>query len=121
MSIKKDRTTERKRRKLRIKYKIRGTHERPRLCIYKSLNHIYAQLIDDESGTTIVSASTLDLDLKDKVKGSNVNSAKVIGEAIAKKAKEKGITEVVFDRNGYIYHGKVKALADSARESGLKF
>lgn len=116
-----DRTTERKRRKLRIKYKIRGTQKRPRLCIYKSLNHIYAQLIDDEHGVTVTSASTLDLDLKDKIKGSNVNSAKLIGKAIAEKAKELGITEAVFDRNGYIYHGKVKALADSARESGLKF
>ncbi len=121
MSIKRDRTSDRRKRKLRIKYKIRGTKDRPRLCIYKSLNHIYAQLIDDESGTTVVSASTLDIDLKEKVKGSNVNSAKLIGEVIAKKAKDLGITDVVFDRNGYIYHGKVKALADSARESGLKF
>ncbi|AEA34317.1 50S ribosomal protein L18 [Hippea maritima] len=116
-----DRKKERQRRKVRIKYKIRGTAERPRLCVYKSLKHIYAQIIDDESGRTIVSASTLDLDLRDKVKGSNITSAKVVGEAIAKKALEKGIEKVVFDRNGYIYHGKVKALADSARAAGLKF
>ncbi len=121
MSMKKDRAAERRRRKLRIKYKIRGTHDRPRLCVYKSLRHIYAQLVDDESGTTIASASTLDIDLRDKVKGPTVESAKVIGEAIAKKAIEKGITKVVFDRNGYIYHGKVKALADSARAAGLQF
>ncbi|WP_035589647.1 50S ribosomal protein L18 [Hippea jasoniae] len=116
-----DRKAERKRRKLRIKYKIRGTKERPRLCVYKSLNHIYAQIIDDEAQQTIVSASTLDIDLRDKVKGCNISSAKVVGEAIAKKALEKGIDKVVFDRNGYIYHGKVKALAESAREAGLKF
>ncbi len=121
MSAKKDRATERRRRKLRIKYRIRGTHDRPRLCVYKSLKHIYAQLIDDEAGRTLVSASTLDLDLRDKVKGPTVESAKIIGEAIAKKAKEMGITKVVFDRNGYIYHGKVKALADSARAAGLEF
>ncbi len=116
-----DRKKERLRRKLRIKYKIRGTAERPRLCVYKSLKHIYAQIIDDENERTLVSASTLDIDLRDKVKGCNIASAKVVGEAIAKKALEKGIKKVVFDRNGYIYHGKVKALADSAREAGLKF
>ncbi len=116
-----DRNTERKKKKLRIKYKIRGTKDRPRLCVYKSLNHIYAQLIDDENSVTVVSASTLDLDLRDKVKGSNVNSAQIVGESIAKKAIEKGLRKVVFDRNGYIYHGKVKALADSARKAGLKF
>ncbi len=121
MSAKKNRAAERRRRKLRIKYKIRGTKERPRLCVYKSLKHIYAQLIDDETGTTLVSASTLDLDLREKVKGANLESAKIIGEAIAKKAIDKGITKVVFDRNGYIYHGKVKALADSARAAGLEF
>ena len=116
-----DRKKERLRRKLRIKYKIRGTAERPRLCVYKSLKHIYAQVIDDESGVTLVSASTLDVDIRDKVKGCNLKSAEVVGEAVAKKALEKGINEVVFDRNGYIYHGKVKALAESARKAGLKF
>ncbi len=116
-----DRKKERLKRKQRIKYKIRGTAERPRLCVYKSLNHIYAQIVDDENGVTLVSASTLDVDLRDKVKGSNVKSAIVVGESIAKKALEKGIDKVVFDRNGYIYHGKVKALADSARKAGLKF
>jgi len=115
MSQVRDRKSDRLKRKLRIKYKIRGTQERPRLCVYKSLKHIYAQLIDDETGKTLVSASTLDLDLREQVKGSNVSSAKVVGQAIAKKALEKGIKTVVFDRNGYIYHGKVKALADSAR------
>ncbi len=121
MSQVRDRKSDRLKRKLRIKYKIRGTADRPRLCVYKSLKHVYAQLIDDETGATLVSASTLDLDLREQVKGSNVNSAKIVGEAIAKKAIEKGIKSVVFDRNGYIYHGKVKALADSARAAGLKF
>ncbi len=116
-----DRKKERLKRKQRIKYKIRGTSEKPRLCVYKSLNHIYAQIIDDENGVTLVSASTLDVDLRDKIKGSNVKSATLVGESIAKKALDKGINKVVFDRNGYIYHGKVKALADSARKAGLKF
>ena len=116
-----DRKKERLRRKKRIKYRIRGTADRPRLCVYKSLKHIYAQIIDDESSRTLVSASTLDLDLRGKVKGCNIKSAEVVGEAVAKKALDKGIERVVFDRNGYIYHGKVKALADSARKAGLKF
>ncbi len=116
-----DRKKERLRRKLRIKYKIRGTSEKPRLCVYKSLRHIYVQIIDDVNGRTLVSASTLDVDLRDKVSGCNITSAEIVGEAIAKRALEKGIDKVVFDRNGYIYHGKVKALADSARKAGLKF
>lgn len=116
-----DRKVSRLKRKAKIKYKIRGTEEHPRLCIYKSLNHIYAQIIDDAAKVTIVSASTLDSDVKSKTKGSNINSAKIVGEIIANKAKDKGIKEVVFDRNGYVYHGKVAALADSAREAGLKF
>lgn len=116
-----DRKKERLRRKLRIKYKIRGTSEKPRLCVYKSLRHIYVQIIDDVNGRTLVSASTLDVDLRDKVSGCNITSAEIVGETIAKRALEKGIDKVVFDRNGYIYHGKVKALADSAREAGLKF
>ncbi|WP_291490429.1 50S ribosomal protein L18 [Desulfurella sp.] len=108
-------------RKTRIKYKIRGTQQKPRLCVFKSLNHIYAQLIDDANGNTIISASSLDNQLKGKVKGCNIETAKQVGILIAKKALEKGISNVVFDRNGYLYHGKVKALADAAREGGLIF
>jgi large subunit ribosomal protein L18 len=108
-------------RKVRLKYKIRGTLEKPRLCIFKSLNHIYAQIIDDASGSTIVSASSLDNQLKGKVKGCNIETAKLVGALLAKRATEKDISNVVFDRNGYLYHGKVKALADAVREGGLIF
>jgi large subunit ribosomal protein L18 len=102
----------------RIRAKLSGTSERPRLNVYRSLNHIYAQIIDDLGGKTLVSASTRDA--KKKV-GGNVASAKEIGKVVAQKAKEKGITQVVFDRGGYLYHGRIKALADAAREAGLKF
>lgn len=105
----------------RVRRKISGTGEMPRLCIYKSLNQIYAQIIDDEKGVTLVAASTLDKDLS-QVKGkTNVEAAKAVGGHVASKAKEKGITTVVFDRNGYKYHGTVSALADAARENGLIF
>ena len=107
---------------LRVRKKIFGTPERPRLCVYRSLQNIYAQLIDDTKGITICSASTLDKDIKESVKyGGNIKAASIVGQAIAKKALEKGIKEVVFDRNGFIYHGRIKALADAAREAGLKF
>jgi len=102
----------------RIRAKLSGTTERPRLNVYRSLNHIYAQVIDDQKGETIVSASSLALKLKT---GGNVASAKEIGKAIAERAVEKGIKRVVFDRGGYLYHGRVKALADAAREAGLEF
>jgi large subunit ribosomal protein L18 len=108
----------RKIRHLRIRKKIKGTRNRPRLFVFKSLKHIYAQLIDDEKGQTILSAS--DFEIKEKPK-SKVELAREIGKLIAKKAKEKGIEKVVFDRGGYKYHGKVKALAEGAREGGLKF
>lgn len=111
----------RQKRKIRLKYKIRGTTQKPRLCVFKSLNHIYVQLIDDLSGITIVSASSLDNEIKDKVKGCNVQTAKIVGSLLAQKAVGKGISNVIFDRNGYIYHGKIKALADAAREGGLIF
>lgn len=104
----------------RIRNTITGTSERPRLCVFRSNQHIYAQVIDDVKGTTLVSASTLDKDLNLEIK-NNVEAAKAVGEAVAKKAADKGITTVVFDRGGYIYHGKVKALADAAREAGLVF
>jgi large subunit ribosomal protein L18 len=100
----------------RIRRKLAGSTERPRLNVYRSLNHIYAQVIDDQTGVTIVSASTI----KAKT-GGNVAAAKEVGAEIAKKAVEKGIKKVVFDRGGYLYHGRIKALADAAREAGLEF
>ena len=110
----------------RIRKKLQGTSERPRLNVYRSLNHIYVQVIDDLSGKTLVSASTAEgkkaEGKKDKrTSGGNVASAKAVGKSIAERAKAKGVTKVVFDRGGYIYHGRVKALADAARESGLQF
>lgn len=105
----------------RIRKKVMGTPERPRLNVYRSLNHIYVQLIDDLDGKTIVAASTADNRKGDRVTGGNVASAKMVGKKIADLAKEKGISKVVFDRGGYIYHGRIKALADAAREAGLKF
>ncbi|NMC26905.1 MAG: 50S ribosomal protein L18 [Syntrophomonadaceae bacterium] len=108
-------------RHVRIRLKIAGTAEIPRLCVYRSLNHIYAQLIDDEKGVTLAAASTLDKDMADLSSTSNVDAAKRVGGSIALKAKDKGITMVVFDRNGRKYHGCVSALADAARENGLVF
>ena len=102
----------------RIRAKLSGTAERPRLNVYRSLNHIYAQLIDDMDGKTVVSASTREAKIRT---GGNVAAAKEIGKKLAEKAKAKGVTKVVFDRGGYLYHGRIKALADAAREAGLKF
>ena len=104
----------------RIRSKISGTSAIPRLCVFRSNTGIYAQIIDDETRTTLVSASSLDKDLNIK-NGSNVEAAKVVGKAIAEKATKAKITKVVFDRGGYLYHGRVKALADAARENGLEF
>ena len=103
-----------------LRAKIMGTAQVPRLCVFRSNKGIYAQIIDDEAKTTLCSASTLDKSLKIK-NGSNIEAAKVVGEAIAKKASKAKITKVVFDRGGYLYHGRVKALADAARENGLEF
>ena len=103
----------------RVRGKISGTAERPRLCVFRSENHIYAQIIDDVAGNTLVSASSVEKGFEGK--GGNVDAAKKIGAAIAERALQKGIEEVVFDRGGYIYHGRVKALAEGAREGGLKF
>jgi large subunit ribosomal protein L18 len=105
----------------RIREKMQGTAERPRLNVYRSLNHIYVQVIDDLHGKTLVSASTAEGKKEDRRTGGNVASAKSVGKTIAERAKAKGVTKVVFDRGGYIYHGRVKALADAAREAGLKF
>ena len=102
----------------RIRRKMQGTAERPRLNVYRSLNQIYTQLIDDLAGTTLASASSVTAKLKT---GGNVAAAKEVGKLIAEKAKEKGIKKVVFDRGGYLYHGRIKALADAAREAGLDF
>jgi len=105
----------------RIRKKLQGTAERPRLNVYRSLNHIYVQVIDDMSGKTLVAASTAEGKKEDRRTGGNVAAAKAIGKTIAERAKAKGVTKVVFDRGGYIYHGRVKALADAAREAGLQF
>ena len=102
----------------RIRRKLAGTEDRPRLNVYRSLNHIYAQVIDDQKGETLVSASTMGLKLKT---GGNVAEAKEIGKAVAEAAVKQGIKKVVFDRGGYLYHGRIKALADAAREAGLEF
>ena len=102
----------------RIRRKVKGSTERPRLAIYRSLNHIYAQVIDDERGKTIVSASTTEKDLKGNT-GGNLDAARRVGRAIAERAIANGISSVVFDRGGYVYHGRVKALTDAAREAGL--
>ena len=114
-----DRKATRQRRHLRVRRKISGTPECPRLCVYRSNTNVYAQIIDDVAGNTLVSCSTLDKEIK--TKHANKEAAKEVGAMIAKKALEKNIDTVVFDRGGYIYHGVVKELAEAAREGGLKF
>ena len=104
----------------RIRHKVQGTLERPRLAIFRSVKHIYAQLIDDRQGHTLVSASS-NQEKGPRTSGGNVAGAKIVGKLLAERAKEKGISKVVFDRGGYLYHGRVKALADAAREAGLEF
>lgn len=118
MQVQRKRNEIRQRVHTRIRRRLAGTAERPRLNVYRSLNHIYAQVIDDLQGVTLVSASTVAAKSKT---GGNVAAAKEIGKQIAERAKEKGITKVVFDRGGYLYHGRIKALADAAREAGLEF
>jgi len=109
-------------RKIRVRKKIFGSKDRPRLNVYRSLKHIYAQVIDDEEGRVITSASTLCKELKGKLASTkNIEAAKEVGKLIGKKCIEKEISKVVFDRNGYLYHGRIKALADAAREAGLKY
>ncbi|MCI5911526.1 MAG: 50S ribosomal protein L18 [Oscillospiraceae bacterium] len=109
----------RKKRHLRVRNKISGTPQRPRLNVYRSTNHIYAQVIDDVNAVTLAQASSLDKEFSGN--GGNIEGAKKVGELVAKRAMDKGITEVVFDRGGYLYHGRIKELADAAREVGLKF
>lgn len=115
--------TTRLKRKKSIRTKIHGTTARPRLCVFRSAKHIYTQIIDDESGQTLVSASTVAPELRSALLGAggNIKAAKLVGALVAKKALEKGIKQVVFDRSGFLYHGRVKAVADSAREGGLEF
>lgn len=109
-------------RKSRVRKKVIGTSERPRLCVFRSTSHIYAQVINDQDGRTLAEASTLSPDLKGEIKhGGNVESAQKVGALVAKKALEKDIKKVVFDRNGNLYHGRIKALADAARSAGLDF
>ena len=106
----------------RVRTRVQGTPQRPRLCVYRSLSHIYAQVIDDAKGATLASASSLEKDMRGKLKsGANVEAAKAVGSLIAERAKAKGVKEVIFDRGGYRFHGRVKALADAAREGGLSF
>jgi large subunit ribosomal protein L18 len=117
--ISKDRT--RRRIHQRMRQRLNGSSDRPRLNVYRSLNHIYAQVIDDSTGKTLASASTVQGKKGSKRTGGNVASAKEIGKTIAQRAQEKGIKKVVFDRGGYLYHGRIKALADAARAAGLEF
>ena len=120
--ISKQRLLARKRRHRRVRKKIFGTAERPRLNVFRSLRHVYAQIIDDEQGHTLVAASTLEEGLRDDLAELNKSSqAKVVGKALAERAQAKGIRQLVFDRGGYKYHGRVKALADGVREGGLEF
>ncbi|NOU92895.1 50S ribosomal protein L18 [Paenibacillus sp. LMG 31456] len=122
MITKADKNKARLKRHLRVRKKIQGTAERPRLNIFRSSKHMYAQLIDDVSGVTIASASTQDKDLKDGIgNGGNIEAARKVGSLIAERAKTTGVVKVVFDRGGYLYHGRVQALADAAREAGLEF
>ncbi len=117
-----DKRLARLRRKKRIRKKIRGTSERPRLCVFRSAKHIYAQVIDDDRGVTLVQASTLSKELRGSLDSlSKKEAARKVGELVAKKALEKGIKKIVFDRNGFLYHGRIKELADAARQNGLEF
>jgi len=122
MIKKETRHNERVRRHLRIKERTRGTIQRPRISVFMSLKHIYAQIVDDERGHTLVSVSTLNREIKDKLKSTkNRESAKLVGSLLAQRALAKNIKKVVFDRSGYLYHGRIKALAESARSEGLEF
>jgi large subunit ribosomal protein L18 len=117
-----DRSTERRRIHKRIRQKISGNVDRPRLCIYRSSKYIYAQIVDDTQGKTLAAASTAEKDVRGDLKqAGNIQASKLVGKTIAERAKAKGIETVVFDRGGYLYHGRIKAVAEAARESGLKF
>lgn len=112
----------RKRRHLRVRKRVFGTADRPRLCVFRSAKHIYAQIIQDDQGHTLVSASTLDPEIREQVRGvSKLEAARLVGDLVAKRALARGISRVVFDRGGYLYHGRVAAVADGARQAGLDF
>jgi len=123
MIVKQDRAKARKTRQLRVRKTVHGTPERPRLNVFRSNQNIYAQVIDDSIGKTLVSASTLDPEVKGRLEGSGgtIDAAKIVGEVVAKRAVAAGVSKVVFDRAGYLYHGRVAALAEAAREAGLEF
>lgn len=122
MLRKENKNLSRQKRHLRVRKKVTGTGERPRLNVFRSLSHIYAQIINDETGVTLVSASSMDKEIRESIEyGGNIEAAKQVGEVVAKRALAQGIEKVVFDRAGYIYHGRVAALAEAAREAGLKF
>jgi large subunit ribosomal protein L18 len=121
MIIRKDTRAARAKRHRRIRVRVSGSPERPRLNVFRSLQHIYAQVIDDTRGHTLVAASSLDPDLRPTLEGDKSTRARAVGRAVAEKARQQGISKVVFDRGGYLYHGRVKALADAAREAGLNF
>jgi large subunit ribosomal protein L18 len=116
-----DTRTARQRRHRRIRVSLSGTPQRPRLNVFRSLQHIYAQVIDDTTGMTLAAASTNEPDVRSSLSGSKTDRARAIGRAIAERARERGVNAVVFDRGGYLYHGRIKALADAAREAGLEF
>jgi len=122
VNVAKERQIARSKRQVRVRRKVRGSQERPRLCVFRSAKHIYAQIIEDVTGTTLVAVSTVTKDVGGDLKLSgNVEAAKLVGKKIAERALAKNITQVVFDRNGFLYHGRIKALADAAREAGLSF
>lgn len=122
MGANNSKNSQRLKKKIRIRKKLSGTQERPRLCVFRSTKHIYAQVIDDTCSKTLVAASTLDSDFLSKFEGGDKTSkAGLVGKLVAERAFEKGIKKIVFDRSGYIYHGRVKSLADAAREAGLEF
>lgn len=122
MNVAKERQEARKKRQVRVRRKIRGSAQRPRLCVFRSAKHIYAQIIEDATGATLVAVSTVSKDVSGDLNyGGNVEAAKQVGKKLAERALAKNITQVVFDRNGFLYHGRVKALADAAREAGLSF
>ena len=117
-----ERAEKRHTRRARVRRKVRGDAARPRLSVYRSLHHIYAQVVSDENGRTLVAASTMSPAIRDELKNkSGVTAAKLVGKAVAERCREAGISQVVFDRNGFLYHGRVKALAEAAREAGLQF
>ena len=122
MAVKIDRRLARERRHIRVRAKVSGTAMRPRLCVFRSLSHIYAQVVDDSAGYTLVSASSLDAEIRDKITGKKkTESAELVGSLVAQRALDKGIKKIAFDRGGYQYHGRVKALAEAARKAGLDF